>query len=686
MSRRFLPLLILLVPSLAQADEGMWTFNGFPSERVEKAYGFAPDAAWLEKVRLGSVRLAGGCSASFVSGSGLVMTNHHCAHSCIEQLSTKKKNYVEAGFYAKTLRDEKKCPAMEVNQLVEIEDVTDPVLKALEGKTGEAFTSARKAELAKIEKACATGDDVRCDVVTLYNGGQYHLYKYRRFQDVRLAFAPEIEIAYFGGDPDNFNFPRYVLDVAFVRVYEDGKPHQSKNHFSWSKNGAADQELVFVSGHPGSTRRLKTAAELEYLRDVYLPHRLFDLAEMRGMLTEFRRRGKEQDRIGKTPLFYVENAYKALKGRHAALLDQTFFFSKVKAEQDLKRALRKKPELQKAYGDAWRKIELAMIAKRKMRLDVGWKERHGGFGSRLMRIAQALVRNADEAGKPNEERLREYTDAKRPQLQAKLLSKAPIYPELEIAMMTYEFTKLREQLGPDDPFVKKVLGKDSPEALAKKLIGRTKLKNVALRKKLFEGGKKAVDNSKDPLILFAKKIDADGRTARKTYEDEIESVVVKNSERIAKARFTILGTNTYPDATFSLRLSYGKVDGFEHRGRRVEPFTRIQGLFERATGQKPFQVPRSFVRAKKKIDLQTPMNFVTTNDVIGGNSGSPIFNQQAEIVGIVFDGNIYSLGGDYGFDARVNRTVSVHSSFIREALQKVYGATRILEEIGGSRR
>lgn len=673
---------VLLVAASAQADEGMWLFNDFPSERLGREHGFEPTQEWLDHVRLSSVRLAQGCSGSFVSKTGLVMTNHHCVQACVEQLSTKENNLVERGFLAKAPGQERQCPALEVNQLVEITDVSEAVHKATEGQTGEKYVEAKNAETSRLEKACATSDELRCDVVSLYSGQRYHLYKYRRFQDVRLVFAPEFNIAFFGGDPDNFNFPRFNLDVAFLRVWSKGQPAAVDHHLEWSPKGAKRGELVFVSGHPGSTSRLKSTSELAYLRDVALPERLIQLSELRGVLTEFSRRGPEQTRIAKTPLFYVENAVKALRGRHQALVDRMFMAQLESAEGALRSAVVSDPALDQKYGGSWEAVGRAQDRLRTIRKDLAWKEQHRGFGAQLFRIAVGLVRHADESQKPNEARLPEYTEAKLPALKAQLFSPAPIYPELEIVMLTFFLTKLQEELGPDDPFVRLVLDKKSPESRAKALVRGSKLADVNLRKKLFEGGAAALQAAKDPLIALARAIDEEGRAVRKIYEDEIESVVQRNNEQIARARFDVRGTSTYPDATFTLRLSYGTVQGFPHRGERVGAFTRMKGLFERATGEAPFALPLSWVRAKERLALNTPMNFVSNNDIIGGNSGSPIINREAQVVGIIFDGNIYSLGGDYGFDASTNRAVSVHSAAIVEALDKVYDARALLKELG----
>lgn len=682
MQRLFFVAAVLLTAPSAWADEGMWLFNDFPSERLGREHGFEPTQEWLDHVRLSSARLAQGCSGSFVSKSGLVMTNHHCVQACVEQLSTKENNYVERGFLAKSNAEERQCPALEVNQLVEITDVSAAVHKATEGQTGEKYVETKNAETSRIEKACATSDELRCDVVSLYSGQRYHLYKYRRFQDVRLVFAPEFNIAFFGGDPDNFNFPRFNLDVAFLRVWSKGQPAAMDHYLRWSQAGAKRGELVFVSGHPGSTSRLKSSYELAYLRDVALPERLIQLSELRGVLTEFGRRGPEPARISKTPLFYVENAVKAMRGRHQALVDRMFMSQLESAEAALRGAVVSDPALDQKYGGSWESVARAQDRLRTIRKDLAWKEQHRGFGSQLLRIAIGLVRHADESAKPNEERLPEFAEAKLPALKAQLFSPAPIYPELEIVMLTFFLTKLQEELGPDDPFVRLVLDRKSPESRAKSLVRASKLADVNLRKKLFEGGASALAASKDPLIALARAIDDEGRKIRKTYEDEVESVLLRNNEQIARARFDVRGTSTYPDATFTLRLSYGTVQGFPHRTGKVGAFTRVKGLFERATGEAPFALPLSWVRAKDKLTMNTPMNFVSNNDIIGGNSGSPIINREAEVVGVVFDGNIYSLGGDYGFDASTNRAVSVHSAAIVEALDKVYDARALLKELG----
>ena len=684
--KRLLLATLLVAPALASADEGMWTFNNFPKDRVEKAYGFKVTDAWLDNLRLSSVRLAQGCSASFVSERGLVMTNHHCAHSCIEQLSTKEKDFVKTGFLAKADADEVKCPELEVNQLVGITSVTARMKKATEGKSGREFFMAQRGEQAAIEKECQTADTLRCEVVSLYRGGVYDLYKYRRFQDVRLVFAPEFAMAFFGGDPDNFTFPRYDLDVAFLRVYEGAKPATLKNWLRWSAAGAKEGELTFVSGNPGGTDRKLTVAQLEYQRDTALPERMVAMSEVRGRLTEYAHRGEEQARHSNALLFYVENGLKALTGRLEALQEKSFFESKLKAEADFKATLAKDPESASKYLPAFDAISGAVADQKKLRRQLEFKE--AMRAGELLPLARKLVRASVERTRPNSERLREYGDAALPQLTQGLLSPAPVHPEFEIFQLTHLFTKMREKLGADDPFVKKVLGQKSPAELATELVQGTNLADVTTRKKLLDGGLAAVDAAAktDTMIAFAQLVDADGRAVRKLNDETIQSVLVKSQELIAQVRFAVEGTSTYPDATFTPRLSYGSVQGYQENGKQVAPITTMAGAFERATGREPYALPKTWLDAKGKLDLKTPFNMATSNDIIGGNSGSPVVNARGEVVGLVFDGNLQSLGGDYGFDPAVNRTVAVHSSALVEALARIYGAQRIVEELKPGKR
>ncbi len=674
---------LLLIVHVSWADEGMWTLNNLPAGQLQTGYDFDPDPAWVDKVQRASVRLAGGCSGSFVSDQGLILTNNHCVSHCVSQLSTRTDNLVAQGFYAETRADERICPDIEINQLQEIRDVTQRVRAATADLDERAANTARKAVKSAIERECL-GDQPqarRCDVVTLYHGGQYHLYRYRRYQDVRLVFAPESSIAFFGGDPDNFNFPRYDLDMSLLRAYEADAPAQVADFFPWQSAGAYEGELVFVTGHPGATQRLLTAAQLAVLRDVILPERMIYLAEFRGLLKQFGAQGAEQARISQSDLFSIENGLKAYRGRHAALVDPEFFATKRATEAALQTSINKKKRWRQAYGDAWQAIERASTIWRDIYTEFSFLEYQRGFASELFGIARQLVRAAAERPKPDGERLREFSEAALPRVTQTLFSAAPIYPELEVVKLAWSLEKLRENLGADHPAVRLVLGQESPAALARRVVQDSRLADVSLRKSLWDGGAAAIAASTDPMIQLAMRVDPLARAIRKRYEDEVESVEERNGEKIAQAVFQVYGTGTYPDATFTLRLSYGTVRGWEERGKPVLPFTTIGGTFARATGAPPYDLPASWLRHEADLDFTTRMNFVTTNDIIGGNSGSPVINRKAELVGLIFDGNIHSLGGGFLYDARYNRAVAVHSAAMLEALRVVYGAQRILNEL-----
>ena len=661
----------------------MWTFDNVPVDKIAKAYGFRPDQRWLDHVRLSSVRLAGGCSAAFVSPNGLVQTNHHCARSCIQQLSTATKDFSVTGFYAREIKDEVKCPEIEVNQLIDIRDVTDRVRKSTDGKDGQAFADAMKAAKAAIAHECSGNDEnIRCDVVELYKGGIYNLYKYRRYQDVRLVFTPEDAIADFGGDPDNFEFPRYALDLTFLRVYRDGVSLDSRTHFlRYAAADAKAGELTFTSGHPWETFRLQTAEHLEFWRDRIMPLYFFQESELRGMLTAFSMRGAEQARIARDKLLEIENTLKADKGGYTALVDPTIIRNRAAAERTLRAKLDADAALRAQYGAVWDNISATLVHYRGTLDRYRFAERGDGFRSQLFGFAKTLVRHAAELSKPDQMRLPEYTDASFPEQRQLLLSIAPIYPELETFTLTFSLTKLREALGPDDPFVKKVLGKKSPQQLAAELVEGTKLASLELRTQLLNGGQAAIAASTDPLIVFVRSIEPDVRAVRKDYDNNVEAPLGKWYGRLAQLMFKVYGTSIYPDATKTLRLSYGAVAGYQQNGRTIEPMTNIGGLFERATGAEPFKLPDNWIAARASLDPRQPFDFVTTNDTVGGNSGSPVINKAGEVVGLGFDSNMQSLGGDYGYNAAVNRTIAVNVGAIREALSKVYRADRLVREL-----
>ena len=686
---------LTLCLSAAFADEGMWTFNNFPAAKVGQAYGFTPDQAWLDHVRMASVRIAGGCSASLVSAEGLVMTNHHCARSCIENVSgLTHKDYNRDGFYAKTTAEEARCPGMEMNQLVDITDVTKRVQDATKDAKPETFNEVQKSAIAAIEKECGTSDDVRCEVISLYEGGRYDLYKYRRYQDIRLVFAPEDRIAFFGGDPDNFNFPRYDLDVSMVRIYgADGKPLQNAEHLAWSDGKLKDGDLTFVSGNPGGTSRDLTMAQFDDERDDKLVRDIAYRSEVRGYLTQYQERGAEEKRQSNDLLFGTENSLKVFKGRHEALADVAFHDQLAANEKAFRAKVMADPALAQAYGGVWDAIAQLVRKDETYRTEYMALERGVRYSS-LFTIARNLLRHGDETAKPNGERLREFGESRLPQMKSMTLVNEPIYDELEISMLTWSLTEMRAELGADHPIVKRVFGKRSPAQIATDAVKNTRLKDLQVdargnatggyRKQLWDGGKAAVDASHDPMIELARALDPDARAIRKKVETEVDGPMKRQQELLAKARFAVYGDSNYPDATFTLRLSYGTVKGWTEGDHAVAPFTTMAGAFDRATGADPFQLPDSWIKAKGRLNLATPFDFASTNDIIGGNSGSPLVNRKGEVAGLIFDGNIHSLGGDYGYDPVLNRAVAVDSAALLEAMDKVYGAGRIVKELTGS--
>jgi peptidase S46-like protein len=682
------PLALALLGGEVRADEGMWPFNHLPKAALQKKYGFEPSEEWISHVRRSSVRVAG-CSGSFVSEQGLTLTNHHCAEECISRLSSPREDLIKTGFYAKSGDEERVCPGYEIHQLGDITDVTARIQSATRGLDGAAFHRAFKAESARLEKDCASGDELTCEVVSLYHGGLYELYQYRRYRDVRLVFAPEVAIAFFGGDPDNFNFPRYDLDLSFLRAYVNGKPAPTPDHLAWSPRPLVPNDLTFVSGNPGSTERLLSVSELEYLRDHRLLEQLLSLARYRGFLNEYAERGPEARRVATSEIFGVENAFKALRGEHQALLRPAFFAQLVERERELRARVKAQPELERKYAGAWAAIERAQARLAVLEPDLGFIEGTGGARpawakTPLFSWAKLLVRASEERTKPNEERLEEFSDARLPGLEQRLLAPRPLNQAFEIAKLTLGLTVLREELGADHPFVKRVLGKAAPEELAAELVRGSGLENVAERQRLWRGGKPAILASKDRMVQLALSIDADARKLRAEYEDEVQSAMTKSSELVAQARFEVYGMNSYPDATFTPRLSFGTVRGWREPGKIVPAFTRIGGAFERATGRFPFALPKSWLDKQQQLAQDTPFNFVTDNDIVGGNSGSPVVNRQGELVGLIFDGNIHSLGGSYGFDMALNRAVAVDGRAIRHTLTTIYGASRLATEIGGA--
>jgi hypothetical protein len=664
---------LTVVPiSAANADEGMWTFDAFPAAKVQAAYGWAPNQAWLDKVRAASVRLTGGCSASFVSADGVILTNHHCIAGCAEQNSTATNNILKNGFVAATRERELKCAGQQAEVVTSIRDVTADVKGAVGSATGEPAIKARNAAMARIESAgCPDKTRTRCQVVTLYGGGQYKLYTYHKYSDVRLVWAPEAQAAQFGGDPDNFNFPRYALDASFLRAYEGGRPAATPAHLAWSPRPPVDSEITFVVGNPGSTQRLFTSEQLAMQRELVLPMRVATYSEMRGRLINAMESSPEKNREGHQALEGLENSLKVYIGLKKALDDPSFMGRIAVAEADLK------AKSGNRFGNPWADIASATQAYRNLYFARYFALPRGD----LFNYAITLVQATSERAKPNAERLPEYTESALPLVEKRLLDARPIYPWLDQLNLEWSLSKAREYLGADDPETKLLLGKDSPEALAARLDAGTKLADPAYRKRLWEGGKAAVDASTDPMIVYARKLDGNDRALERKFDELVDAPVTAAQAKLADARFAAYGNTLYPDATFTLRISYGRVLGWNERGKAVPTRTLLRGTYERATGAEPFDLPPAFVRKRSRIAMNTTYDFVTTNDIIGGNSGSPVIDREGKVIGAAFDGNIHSIGGNYGYDPVLNRTVAVSTAAVEEALKNIYPAPALLAEL-----
>ena len=689
--RKLLCALVLALFSLqtlnftALADEGMWTFNNIPRAEIKKKYGFDVTDEWLKKVQLASVRFNNGGSGSFVSPNGLVLTNYHIVEDIVNDVSTPQKDLAKEGFVARSRAEEIKAPSLELNVLMSIEDVTTRVIGAVKpGMTDAQGFAARRAEISAIEGESTKATGLRSDVITLYQGGQYNLYRYKKYTDVRLVFVPEFQAAFFGGDPDNFNFPRFNIDMALVRVYENDQAVHPESFFKWSTTGAKEGDPVFVTGNPGSTARLNTVAHLQEFRDTSIPIILRLLERREAMLKKYMAMGEEQTRRAQNELNSIQNSLKVYRGQIAGLKDKALMDRKMKDEEALRKSIAANAERQKMYGDAW-----DAIAKAHESLPSYIRERRifdqgAGFNTTTFGIARTLVRMAAENEKPNAQRLLEFTDARRDSLELALYSPAPIHDDFERLKLADSLGFMVELLGADNQLVKQILNGKTPEVRATELIEGTKLKDVAFRKELAAGGSKAIESSTDPMIVLARTIDPKARELRQRYENEVTGVERPNYSKIARARFETEGNKLYPDATFTLRLSYGAVKGYMENGKKVAPFTTLGGLYDRAAQFKsefPYNLPSRWMEKKPAINLSTPFNFVSTDDIIGGNSGSPTINKNAELVGLIFDGNIQSLVGDFIYDESVNRAISVDVRAMNEVLRKVFDANEIADEL-----
>jgi hypothetical protein len=671
--------------SFSFADEGMWLFNAFPKDKVKAAYGFEPTQQWLDHVRLSSARAPNG-SSSFVSADGLIFTNHHIAQGCIHDLSTNGKDYMKSGFYAPTRAEEPKCPGVEFIVLQNIEDVTSQVNAVAKPEMSAADAGkAQREEMSRLEKDCSV-NGLRCDVVPLYSGALYHLYKYKKYDDVRLVFAPEFDMAFFGGDPDNFEYPRYDLDISFFRAYENGEPAQIHDYLTWSKTGIKEGDLVFVSGHPGATNRAMTTPQLEFLRDQLYPMRLDSYKRRIAVLQKYAALSEENARQAEHDLFGWQNSFKAFTGYQNGLHDQDLMAKKATEEKNLQDYVNSDPKRKQEFGDPWTEIAKAVTVQKEIYKPLFYLENQAGFIGDLPNYAFEIVRATKEKQKPSNERIRGYQDSALPTLEQRLFSSAPAYKSLDEVELAESLSEMRDALGADNDAVKTALAGKSPQERAKEVISGTKVDDVGVRKQLYEGGWEAVEASTDPLIVMMRTVDAEARPVRQRNEDEVVSVLRRSAGNIAKARFAQGGFSVPPDATFTLRLSYGDVKGYELNGKKIPWFTTMGGAYEHAAehGSKPpYQLPESWLKAKSAIDLKTVFDTVSTPDIIGGNSGSPVINKNAEVVGIIFDGNIQSLEWNFMYSDKTARAVSTDSRAIIESLKKIYHADALVNELTG---
>ena len=665
------------------AEEGMWTFDNPPLKALAEKYNFHPTQEWLDHLRLSSVRLNDGGSGSFVSPNGLLLTNHHVARVQLQKNSTAEHDYLRDGFYAATQDQEMKTPDLEINVLVAMQDVTTRVQGAAKGaKDDAAALKARDAEIAAIEKESKDKTGLRSDVVTLYNGGEYWLYQYKAYTDVRLVFAPEEQAAFFGGDPDNFTYPRYDLDMALYRVYDNGKPLHTDNYLKWNAKGAAPGDLVFVSGHPGSTSRQDTVAELTMEREIRGPAIVEYLQRRIDAAQAFGNQSADNKEKVESTIFFLQNSLKVYVGRQEALSDKAVLAKKQAEEDDLRAKVKADPELEKDYGDAWDEITKAVdLAKPEFK-----KQLFRRGDSQLFTLAMEIVQYVAEVKKPDGERLPQYHEAGLDSLKFQMLSPAPVYPQVEKMFMKNALKLAKEQLGADDAYLQAIVQGGDVDKSVDALVDGTKLADPAFRKSLLDGGEAAVAASNDPMIAAARRADPVWRANYVYMRDKVYSVFDAGGEKLGKARFEAYGKNAYPDATFTLRLSYGTVDGFPYNGTIAPPFTTFYGLYDRAASfsdKAPWNLTPKEEAARDKLDLSKPIDFVTTNDIIGGNSGSPVVDRDGELVGLVFDGNIESLAGDFVYDGTKNRGVAVHSAGMLEALRKIYGVGALADELEG---
>lgn len=667
------------------ADDGMWTFDNPPLKQWKERYGFEPTQGWLDKVRLASPKI-GGASGGFVSPNGLIATNHHVASGYIGRLSSKERDLMKTGFYAKTQADELKIPDAEASVLASYENVTPRVHGAAASTASDSDAAAKRAaEISMIEKSCAESTSLKCNVISFYSGGEYWLYRFKQYTDLRLVMAPEEQTAFFGGDYDNFTYPRHDLDFTFLRAYENDQPAKTPNFFKWSETGPKDGEFILVSGYPGSTARLLTVAQLSYQRDLGNPAQKKIWETLRRALENYSKLGPEQQRQASGGMRGFANGLKRLAGQQEGLLNPRNFAKKEAEEKDLREKLAQKPELDKQYAPAWTNIAKAYEALPAMSDRLSFSV----LGvSRLGTIASQIVNYHLEKAKPNEKRYPEYTDSRLDNIKRSILSPAPIYPEMEEATLLTWFEEARKTLGENNPFIKAAFGDADTSEVIRRAVRETKLTDVVARQALLDGPADAVAKSTDPMITLARRVEPVVRELREWNEKNIRNIETANGTKIAQARFAVYGRSMPPDANSQLRIEYGVVKGYDEDTTLVPYKTTFFGLYDRALsfGQRsPFDLPQRVMDARTKVDLSTPVNFVYTADTIGGNSGSPVINRNGELVGLNFDSNLQKLSNRYWYidEAEGSRAVGVHSAGILEALRKIYDAGELANELTG---
>lgn len=673
-----------------QFDSGkMWTFDYPPVKYFERTYGFTPDEKWFDNARLSALRLSG-CSASFISSDGLVMTNHHCARYALDKVNKPGEDLPDSGFYAPTLNDERRVDGMYADQLISMKDVTAEVQEAFErGKTDEEKVAERNREIQKLQKDAweeykksQPNDSIYAQVVTFYNGGKYSLYIYKRYTDIRLVFAPQLIVAYFGGDYDNFTYPRYDLDVSLFRIYQDGKPLNTEHYFRWSNSGAQENEPVFVIGNPGRTSRLLTVAQLEFNRDYSYPYIVNLLKDAMDIYSKYIEQHPDKKLEYQTRLFGISNSYKAYTGYLGGLRDQYLMARKRAFEKKFREAVDANPVLKEKYGSVWK--EIARIQKEKAEIYEKFQAYNvTGLGrSSYFNIASRLIQYAKAMKMPESNRPMDYKGGALDSTKKKFFP-SNFNPDIEKMFLEYQLGFMSSVFGTSNEAFNRLLGGRTPTDAAHDLATTTFLGDSSRVVAMLNGSPDAILSSSDPFIQYMESIQKEASEMQARYQN-LSAREATQGQKLGHALYDVYGTSIPPDATFTLRIADGVVKGYEYNGTIAPPLTTFYGMYNRyySFGKKyPWYLPGNWSNPPADFNLSTPLDFVATNDIIGGNSGSPVINKNLEIVGLIFDGNIESLPGEYIYVDTYNRSVAVHSNAILEALAKIYHADRIVSEI-----